>query len=421
MNILLCGATGFIGRHLDQALSAVGHRVIRAVRCPSRPADLQVDFQQDVMPHQWLPRLQGIDAVINAVGILGESKRAKFAALHRDAPNALFDACVMAGVKRVVQMSALGGNSDQALTPYMRSKREADAHLMTLGLDWIILRPSLVVGTDGASSQFFRMLASLPVIGLPGKGDQTLQPVHIEDVCAAVVCAVESQTQSRQIIDVVGPHVMTYREMLATYRDAMGLKPPMWLPIPLPVMHAAAGIAAKLPQRVFTNDTLVMLEQGNVADSYRLAQLTGRPLAAADTWFARLPASMLRAEAMMQWQMPFYRIALALVWVVTGILSLCLYPVASSLDLLSQVGLHGALAVVALYGSAILDILLGIATLLFPGRGLWRLQIGLIVAYTLVITLFLPQFWLHPFGPVLKNIPILAILVALDAAEGKSA
>ena len=118
---------------------------------------------------------------------------------------------------------------------------------------------------------------------------------------------------------------------------------------------------------------------------------------------------------------PLLRMALALVWIVTGILSLGLYPVAGSLDLLSQVGLNGTLAVAALYSSAMLDIVLGMLTLLFPGRALWRLQIGLIVVYTVIITLFLPQFWLHPFGPVLKNIPIIAILLALDAAERKSA
>lgn len=420
MNILLCGATGFIGQHLSQALTAAGHRVIRAVRRPSQPSDIKVDFQQDVTPAQWLPRLRDIDAVINAVGILSEGKQASFAALHRDAPTALFDACVMAGVKRVVQISALGGAGERALTPYLRTKRDADAHLIQLELDWIILRPSLVVGTDGASSRFFRVLASLPIVGLPGNGDQTLQPVHIEDVCVAVARAVEAQTPARQIVDVVGPHPMTYREMLATYRNAMELKPPLWLPIPMPLMHATAGIAAKLPQRVFTNDTLIMLEEGNTADPSRLVELIGRFPASAATWFAKTPSSMLRAEALLQWYQLLFRIGLALVWIVTGLLSLGLYPVADSLDLLSQVGLHGMFAKAALYGSASLDIALGMLTLFFPGRPLWRLQIGLIAAYTVIITLFLPQFWLHPFGPILKNIPILILLVALDTAESKS-
>lgn len=421
MNILLCGATGFIGKHLDEALTTAGHRVFRAVRRPSRETDIKADFQHDVTPEQWLPRLRSMDAVINTVGILGESKKVTFSALHRDALTALFDACVIAGVKRVVQISALGGTSDRALTPYMRTKREADAHLMKLNLDWIILRPSLVVGTDGASSQFFRMLASLPMVGLPGKGDQTLQPVHIEHVCEAVVRALEEQTITRQIIDVVGPNPMTYREMLATYRDAMGLKSPLWLSIPMPVMHVAASMAAKLPQRVFTSDTLIMLDEGNTANPARLTQLIGHPPAAADAWFARLPPGMLRAEALWHWQAPLFRIVLALVWIVTGILSLGVYPVASSLELLSLVGLHGTLAMAALYGSAIIDIAFGVLSLLFPSRALWRLQIGLIAAYTVVITLFLPQWWLHPFGPILKNIPILAILIALDAAERKSA
>jgi hypothetical protein len=128
---------------------------------------------------------------------------------------------------------------------------------------------------------------------------------------------------------------------------------------------------------------------------------------------------MLRAQAIAGWALPMLRIALAIVWIVTGLLSLGIYPVGQSLDLLRQVGLDGTLASGTLIGAAVVDIAFGLATLFAPSRALWRLQIGLVVAYTLIISIFLPNFWLHPFGPVLKNIPILAALLLLDAFEGK--
>lgn len=373
----------------------------------------------DTRAEVWLPRLADIDVVINAVGILAEEKGMSFDAIHRDAPIALFDACERAGVKHVIQISALGGNSGNAPTPYMRSKREADAHLMASGLSWSVLRPSLVVGLDGASSRFFRTLASLPLIGLPGKGQQRLQPVHVADVCAAVLRLLEPNAPARQVIDVVGPKEMTYRDMLSAYRQAMHMREPIWLPIPIGVMRMAARVAAWLPQRVFAPDTLRMLEENNVGDPKALTNLLGRSSKDVSLWFAGAAPDMLRAQALMAWILPTMRVALAIVWIVTGLLSLGIFSVDQSLDLLKAVGLQGTAAMAALMGAALLDIGLGIATLVAPCRRLWRFQLLVILFYTLIITAFLPEYWLHPFGPLLKNIPILAALIAMDAAQAK--
>lgn len=419
MNILLCGANGFIGRHLEQVLSAAGHRVVRGVRMPRSCSDIPVDYVHDTAPEIWLPRLENVDAVINAVGILNEEGASTFNALHRDTPIALFNACLEAGVTHVVQISALGGRDDEALTPYMRSKREADAHLMALPLNWLIVRPSLIVGADGESSRVFRTLASLPVIGLPGKGDQQLQPVHIDDVCTAVVQALTSSAPMRRVINAVGPEPMSYRDMLMHYRKAMGMKEPLWLPIPMAAMRMAASMAQWMPQRFLSADTLLMLEQGNTADPAPFRQIVGKSLKGPKAWFAAMPSAMLHADATWRWVRPLFQFVLAIVWIVTGLLSLGIYPVEESYALLAQVGLEGALASIALYGAAFLDIALGVATLAWPGRWLWRMQIALMAGYTVIISFFLPEFWLHPFGPILKNLPILALLIALDATEGK--
>ena len=420
MNILVCGAQGFIGRHFCEALEATGHRVVRGVRVMKKPNDVQIDYESDLSITDWLPRLAGIDVVVNAVGILCEHGSATFAAIHRDAPCALFDACVRAGVKRVIQISALGGedgNGSTLSTPYMRTKREANAHLMRLPIEWVVLRPSLVVGIDGDSSRLFRTLASLPVVALPGQGDQRLQPVHVDDLCAAIVQAVTPNAASRYVMDVVGPVPMTYKEMFAAYRSAMALPPALWLPVPMRLMQGGAALAARLPQRVFTPDTLRMLEDGNTGNPAPLAKLLGRNPTGADAWFVGIDPDMLRSAAIAGWMLPLLRVALAVVWLVTGLLSLGIYPQEESLAMLAQVGLHGTAAVTVLYGAALLDCAFGIATLLLPSRILWRAQMVLILGYTIIITLFLPGYWLHPFGPVLKNIPILVLLLVLDASE----
>ncbi len=420
MNVLICGANGFIGRHLCIALTREGHRVVRAVRSAAAPGEVAIDYANVLRAEEFLPHLEGIDVVINAVGILSEKPGASFDAVHRDAPIALFKACESAGVRKIIQISALGGGTETSFAPYMRSKREADAHLMRSRLDWVILRPSLVIGADGGSSRFFRALASLPVVGLPGRGEQQLQPVHIDDLCLAVVRILAPGGMWRCVLEAVGPAPMSYRAMLQAYRRAMDLPEPLWLPVPMVLMKAAAALAAKLPQRVFSPDTLRMLEQGNVADPVPFSRLLGRMPVGPAAWFRGYMSDMLRAQAVAGWSLPMFRIALALLWIVTGLLSFGIYPVAGSLELLQQLGLHGAGALAALYGAALLDCALGLAALLTPGRIVWRLQFVVILGYTVLVTLFLPGYWLHPFAPVLKNIPILAMLIALDAQEPAS-
>jgi hypothetical protein len=106
-----------------------------------------------------------------------------------------------------------------------------------------------------------------------------------------------------------------------------------------------------------------------------------------------------------------------MIWLITAGLSAGLAPLEDSLALLSPLGLSGNSAVLALFAAALLDAGFGLATLLRPGKRLWQMQAGLIVFYSIVIGLFLPAFWLHPFGPVLKNLAVLSLLLHLHMAE----
>jgi nucleoside-diphosphate-sugar epimerase len=189
MNVLLLGADGFIGRHLVEALSEAGHRLHRGVRVSSSASgsgEVSIDYRHDLTVSAWLPRLAGIEVVINSVGLLRETAEARLDAVHVQAPRALFEACAESGVQKLIQISALGAD-ERAASAYHLSKKAADDHLATLDLDWIIVQPAIVYGPDGASSRFFRLLASLPVLFLPGSGEQWIQPIHIDDLSEAIV------------------------------------------------------------------------------------------------------------------------------------------------------------------------------------------------------------------------------------------
>jgi uncharacterized protein YbjT (DUF2867 family) len=284
MNVLLTGASGFIGSHLADALRAAGHVVIAARReIDAGTAAVQADFTRDISARDWLPKLAGIDAVVNAVGILREHGAQTFERVHKRAPQALFTACVAAGVRRIVQISALG--ADRGTTRYFLSKRAADDYLATLPLEWTIVRPALVFGPGGASARVFAALARLPVVPLPGHGEQRLQPIHIDDLTDAIVRVLDEPAFNRVRIDLLGPQPFTLRELLAALRGHQ----PRFLPIPISFVRAGARFAG-------LRETLAMLEAGTTGDPTPTCRLLGRAPRPISEWRAeRSVASLPRA------------------------------------------------------------------------------------------------------------------------------
>ncbi len=416
MKVLVCGASGFIGSALVQALRGAGHEVIRGVRRPAGAGDITIDYSTDTDPATWLPRLAGVHAVVNAIGIIAERAGSSFLDLHQRAPIALFQACAAAGVRRVVQVSALGADSGD--TAYFRTKAAADAALMRLPVEWQILRPSLVYGENGASAAAFRRLASLPVIALPSlPAAARFQPVHIDDLAAAVVAALDPRTAPRQCVDCAGATSHTLREMISRYREAFGLGPALWLSIPRPVMAITARIAGLVPGLPLNPETWRMLQQGSAGDTTGFERLLGRAPRGLAGFIRGDDAERLASRALREWQFPLLRLSLAAVWFIAALVTIFIHPRADSLAMLARAGLTGTAGVLALHGSAALDFLLGVATLVRPRRSTWVAQALLVLAYSAIIAIALPEWLSHPFGPIVKNLPILAILVVLMAGE----
>jgi nucleoside-diphosphate-sugar epimerase len=421
--VLVTGASGFLGRAITRQLIEAGHQVIGAVRDPASETRasgvkqaryIAADFCRDLDPAAWLPRLKGVDCVINAAGIIRETRMQTFAAIHALGPQALFAACLRSGVRRVVQVSALGAD-ERASSAFHISKQRADDFLLRLPLSAAVAQPSLVYGAEGASARMFRHLASMPVIPLPGRGDQRIQPVHVHDVSLAIVALVNSQFAGR--VALVGPQPVVLRDYLAQLRAGMGLDVPHFVSVPTAVLSGLSALGGwrwGIPDKAM----LGMLERGNTADPAPVAALLGRNPRPVDRFIAPHAAAPVRLAARLSWLGTLLRISIALVWIISGVVSFGLYPVRESYALLARAGIPEAWAGAVLYAGAGLDLMLGMATLLVSQRRwLWVLQAATILAYTGIITFTLPEFWLHPFGPVLKNLPLLIaiwILYELD-------
>ncbi|MGV3570223.1 MAG: SDR family oxidoreductase [Ramlibacter sp.] len=426
MRVLLTGASGFIGRAVESALRRNGHTVVGVLRRPVAGAGevVQADFAQVPSRAWWQARLAGIDAVVNTVGIIREQPGQTFQALHTDAPAELFHACAAAGVRCVVQVSALGADAG-ASSRYHRSKKAADDVLRTLPLRAAIVQPSLVYGPGGSSAALFGKMAVAPLLPLPAGGRMRVQPVHVDDLVAGIVALLEAPPDGVRTFVFAGERPLPLREYLAELRDSLGEPGRLRvLPVPVALFRAGAGIAGRVPGSLLDTETADMLLAGNASDDNALPALLGRAPRQVRAFVAPDAAEPARRAAVLDLWLPVLRVAVAFLWLWTGIVSLGLYPVQDSYALLARVGLHGALATVALYGAALLDLALGVLTLAAPARWrrrLWLAQLALMGGYTVLITLFLPEQWLHPYGPISKNLPLAAAIALLWALERPAA
>lgn len=282
MNILLCGARGFIGSHLRSALEAAGHRVTGGVSAAwgAGPHDIVVDYARDTDPAIWLPRLQGIEVVVNAVGVLRDSPRRPIAAVHTATPQALFEACAQAGVPQVIHVSALG--IEYSTTRYARTKLAAERHLGELRAQGrllsTILRPSIVFGKGGDSSALFLNLARLPVALLPGPViDAQIQPVAVTDLAEAVAALIGLPQPPAGPLPCVGPEPVLLGDFIASLRKQLGHGPAHVVRLPDALTTLSAQLGDWVPASPWSSEAVELLQQNNTAPPAEFEALIGHP------------------------------------------------------------------------------------------------------------------------------------------------
>ncbi|WP_424361861.1 SDR family oxidoreductase [Methylocystis parvus] len=412
--ILIVGGTGFIGRHIAGRLLAGGHAVMAAGRA-------DVDIARDDA-ERLRRKISGFEVVVNCAGLVRDEGANTMDAVHAEGAMRLFSACIAAGAKRFIHISALGA-APQGETDYQRSKGTAEAFFLDADphgtrLDWRVLRPSVVVGRGGASTTWLLAAAAFPTLPRIGRDDWRFQPVHVDDL-AELVARLAEGAESPRLIDVVGPEPMSPYELTRILRNWLGLPPTGSVRIPDRLFEIMAEIGGRFTSGPLNPDVIRMLARGNVSDPSPLTAALGRPPRDLRQALAQEPASEAdRLAARLFFLRPVLRFSLAFLWIASGLLSLGLYPVAKSYAMLASLGLSGALASIALYGGAMLDLLLG---LLLLRR--WRpvliggLQLASMAAFTLLALGLPSEYWLHPFGPILKNVPLAAAVLVMIALE----
>ena len=270
MKIFIAGGTGFVGGQLVSDLLQCGHelRMLVHKRGPDVARGIE-QFEGDVtILESFAPGLVGCDAAINLVGIIREfpARGITFERLHVQATSSMLAAAGRAGVRRYLQMSALGTRPD-ASSRYHATKFRAEELVRTSGLDYTILRPSLIYGPKDA---FINMLAGQlrlsPVLPVIGSGDYRLQPIHVADVGRCFALALEMPETIGQCYELCGNDRLSFVELLDAVASALGRSAPVKVRLPLGLMRMVIPVMQQIPQFPITMDQLQMLIEENLCD-----------------------------------------------------------------------------------------------------------------------------------------------------------
>ncbi len=428
LRVLVLGGAGFVGSHIVSELQRRGHEVVLGGRGPG--VDIQVDYEKDTQSEIWLPRLKDIDGAVNAVGILHGSKKL-LEAVHFETPQALFQACFQSShIQQIIQISAKGSEPDCEKTQgilYSDTKRAAEKALKNLiALNPLrsatIIRPSFIFskGSYGGGS-LFRALAAFPkILPVVGKGDQLFQPIAAEDLAQIVCTCLENPKQGLRALEGVGPEIVTIQELLEKTRKWLGFKSGRVIHMPLCWVKVLSLLGSWIPgfSSVPLNQTSYELMQipglavGSPGSYEKIIQETGvRPQGLSEFLESHPSFVQDRWHARLYWIKPLIQWVLALLWIVSGLWGFVL-PDSMTQDIKNMLPFSEIIWIGIQYFSGSLDILIGL-WILTGWKTLWVgwLQMAVIVGYTLFISLWLPHFWLDPFGGVIKNFPILVLIL----------
>jgi uncharacterized protein YbjT (DUF2867 family) len=279
MRVLLTGATGFVGSHLMSRLLADGHEVVALVRDPAvlPKHERLTPARGDVVTGAGLDEAaRGCGAVIHLVGIIMEQGDATFERVHYAGTRNVVEAAKRAGVKRFVQMSALGARRD-GVSAYQTTKWRAEEEVRKSGMEYVVLRPSLIFGPrDGFVTQMIDVMRSAPLVRpVVGHGKYRFRPIFIDDVVTCFVSSLTNAAATNQTIELGGGEELTLNEVLAQIAECVGVRKPAFH-VPFPVMYGVATVLGKVLKRPpVTTDQLRMLQEGSTCDTGPMRRIFG--------------------------------------------------------------------------------------------------------------------------------------------------
>ena len=419
MNILILGATGFIGTEVASRLAREGHRVTGLGRSIGRAASrnpkiawLSADLGTLSESQAWTPLLAGMDIVVNCAGALQDGLSDNLDKVQTKAQLAMHEAARQANIRLIVQISAeTAGPAGR--TAFLATKRAADDALAQSGLPYVILRPALVIGRNAfGGTALLRALAAFPMALPLVHAQSAVATVTLDDVGYAVSRAISGELVSGSDVT-LATDCETLQELVIRHRAWLGLPPAAVVSLPAGLAAPVSFIADALGwlgwRSPLRSTAMQVMRHGintgkiQAATPFQLesaaAFLARNPAGVQDLWFARL--YLLK---------PLIFLCLSAFWIVSGLIPL-LDPLRAAGHFVNMTGQTAALGLT--YATCALDVILGAAVLYRPHTRLALLgMVAVTLAYLAGSVLFEPALWLDPLGPMVKTIPALFLTIA---------
>jgi uncharacterized protein YbjT (DUF2867 family) len=422
--ILVLGGYGLIGlsvvrRLLDDGFEVVGlgRDVEHGRRQEPRCEWIGADIATLVTPERWKPFIAGAVGVVNASGALQSGLRDDLASLQESSIIALVDACESVGMETFVQISAPGAAPDAA-SEFLRTKGVADNRLKASSVDWIILKPGLVISPNAyGGTALLRMLASFPCVVPLVHGGSTVATVDVAEVADAVILAIDGKIPPGSDLEIAELQPGTLKDVALAFRSWLGL------PRPVAVMELPAWVGRMVGRGTdilgylgwrspLRSTALDVMANGVVADPAAYVRMVGKPPRPLAETLRHYPATVQeRWFGGLYLAFPLVIATLSLFWIASGLIGLA--EIGQAARHLTERGVSPGIARAAVATGAAVDLLLGVGVLFQSRARLAFLGMAAVTAAYLVAgTVGAPDLWADPLGPYLKTIPaaVLAMI-----------
>jgi len=274
----ILGGGGFIGRYLVRNLTKKNYRCIITTRKTFQKGYLKTQATPGALELlDWNPNnfsklkeaIKNSDIVINLIGILYETRKQKFYNIHSSIPETVAKICSESDVKKFIHVSAIGAN-ENSKSLYQKSKHLGEVKALNNFKKTIIIRPSVVCGTEDNFTNLFSKLSILPVIPLIGI-NYKFQPILVTDVATAIVQAIETKDNEGKTYEIGGPKVISFGDMVKSILKTINKKR-FVVQMPMAIAKIQSTITDLLPiPPILTKDQCKILsEADNVVSNNHL-------------------------------------------------------------------------------------------------------------------------------------------------------